>query len=270
MEEKQELIASNTNRCGNLAADMAIMDDNRRSTVLSNCLKNGTNDNSTTGKRPCYPRARALKAEIHIASRFLLARFVFRPDRKEMENFARAMKDTNMALGVRLIRFETGTMDIFWILHDAKQNYRDLAALKYGFSKFKRLKAIEISGKDCPFKNTFLQTSWMSSSQNSNYKRIIKEFVTILLALQTTSSQVKYLSHDKIPTAFFALSPVFLRNLTKPLTNLQSLCLTLDATTTPHLKSWDGLGVVLKLCPLLRHLRFGYAPLEDGCTNQGT
>lgn len=90
------------------------------------------------------------------------------------------------------------------------------------------------------------------------------------MALQGAILKLKHLSHDQIPVSFFALKQSFLLNLTVPLSHLTSLHLTLDATTIPHTRVWNGLGKFLQAAPNLKYLRFGFAPFEKGSMDRGT
>jgi hypothetical protein len=163
---------------------------------------------------------------------------------------------------------EYAAWNVRW--HKARQNYRDVSTLRKLFNQLKVLDAIEMVYKATPFTANFLLESWVQGSWNDNAKKHTMEFVAILLALRGTHCQLKHLSHDQLPVALFATDKGLLLSQTTPLRNHISLHLTFDATDTPHLVFWQGLGLFLQAIPNLKDLRFGFAPFQHGVIDEGT
>ncbi|PMD35777.1 hypothetical protein L207DRAFT_586815 [Hyaloscypha variabilis F] len=154
--------------------------------------------------------------------------------------------------------------------HEASQNFTDLNKMTTILAKLKSLRGVDISCKATPFTNKMLLDAWMSGSHRQNLKRASKEFVTLLMALHRTSTQVHHLAHDQLPINFFSLKETLLTKLTSSLQHLTTLRLTIDAHSAPHPRCWNGLGKFLCSIPGLKNLRFGFAPFDVGLTDQGT
>lgn len=138
------------------------------------------------------------------------------------------------------------------------------------FGKLKSLDRINITPKSSSFTNELLLEAWLLGCNNRYFNRAMKEFVAILMALQQVDLKLNHLSHDQVPILFFVLKKDLLTKLASPLRHLTSLRLTLDATTSPDTKAWDGLGKFLQAASNLKYLRFGFAPFENGSLNRGT
>jgi hypothetical protein len=252
----------------------------------------------------------AWRGWVSTSSRSLFQPFVFRVDRRDLERFDFITNRTSLSKGIDSLRFEIGTIniaDMSFILgyeyasryeepyttaeleekaatlqyaawnvrwHDSKQKYNDTTTLRAVFSQLKTLNRLEIVYRATPFTTDLLLGCWGYGSWPVNMKKHSMEFVAMLLVLQGTHLQLKHLSHDQLPVAFFTLDDSHLANYTMPLRNLNSLRLTFDATDTPRTAFWHGLGTFLQAIPNLRDLRFGFAPFEhciiDGGTWQGS
>jgi hypothetical protein len=148
--------------------------------------------------------------------------------------------------------------------HAANQNYQELSRLKAMFIGLKALDRIDISFKASPFKSNLLLSAWTQGNSSKDFKRRVKQFMNLLLALQGTSFQLNHLTHDKLPVTFCTLRDNVLRKLIGPLQHLSTIRLIFDAATVPHPRFWNGLGQVLQSIPNLTALRLGFAPFECG------
>lgn len=103
--------------------------------------------------------------------------------------------------------------------------------------------------------------TWINSTGIPNFAKAPKDFMALLVAIQSTPLCIKRLYHDSLAVTFFARSEKVLTNLAKPLQYLTTLQLSFEAISPPHVKFWSGLGCFLKAIPNLETLRFGFASI---------
>lgn len=102
--------------------------------------------------------------------------------------------------------------------------------------------------------------TWINIAEVSNFDRGPKDFMALLVALQSTQLCIKNLYHDSLTVTFFTRADKILESLAQPLQHLTTLRLSFQAGSTPHAKFWSGLGCFLKAIPSHETLRFGFAP----------
>jgi hypothetical protein len=133
------------------------------------------------------------------------------------------------------------------------------------FSKLDNLERIDILYRNPPFKNALLFEAWIQRSNPGSFCRKDREFIEIIRALQKSKSRLKHLTHDHLPVCFFVPRSNFdIGFLPSIFANLQTLHLTFEATTTPHMRFWKNLGEFLRAAPRLKDLRFGFDSPDPG------
>lgn len=104
-----------------------------------------------------------------------------------------------------------------------QQVFQDSGRIGKVLAQLNKVHSIEISLKSCSFKSGTLMTSWGQGGYNTQFKRINREFSTILQAVQSVSPRLKLteLRHDELPATFFSVNPKILERHTRPFLHLE-------------------------------------------------
>jgi hypothetical protein len=132
------------------------------------------------------------------------------------------------------------------------------------FINLPNISKISVSLDKCPFEEPLLRRIWhISSSRRIPREFTVERFIKILRAAFAANTNLKEMSHDRLPFEFFNCSPRHMQEVRPAFTRLVDLRLVCDYSVFPNElaieQSFMGLAACLKQASGLEILHLGFS-----------